>query len=163
MPTVAASTTLPSPPTLAPPANQTAPIYCYFSGCKSKRLPAQNCTRRMCHTHCQLSGGCSRKDHIDKASTPLAATSTSSSLNHAGDHYLPPPDSVIDPLLQNQPATSRDPPIDPALQTQPATNPPLPPTPQSETPQSHTLRYTIQIPSVFTEQQAALQHADADR
>ena len=43
--TVSSSTTLLSPsPTLPLPTIQNTPIYCYFMGCKSKCLPAQNCT-----------------------------------------------------------------------------------------------------------------------
>jgi hypothetical protein len=177
-PVVASLTTLPSPPpTLPPPAVQNTPIHCYFIGCKSNRLPAQNCTRRMCRTHCQLSGGCPRKDHINKAATSLPATFTplpamstptplsatlSTSFNHAINHHLPPPDLLIDPLLRTKPATSQGLPTDPPLQAQPVTNI-LPPTPHSETPQSRSSRHAVQIPPVFTEQQAALQRADADR
>ncbi|KAF8224642.1 hypothetical protein L208DRAFT_1409889, partial [Tricholoma matsutake] len=50
--------------------------------------------------------------------TPLSATSTPSS-DHAINHHLPPPDSLIDPLLQTQPATSQGLLTDPPLQAQP--------------------------------------------
>jgi hypothetical protein len=67
------STFLPSPPSTMPPPGQDIPIArfapttsmplpaqavsCHFSGCKSRRAPAQDCHQRMCRTHCQLSGG----------------------------------------------------------------------------------------------------------
>lgn len=40
--------------------------YCSFPGCKSKRAPARDCDRKMCRSHCQVSGGCQRKDHLNK-------------------------------------------------------------------------------------------------
>jgi hypothetical protein len=58
---------LPSPPLTAPASTTTTfppplpfqlPTYCSFAGCKWKRPPARDCTRNMCRTHCQLSGGC---------------------------------------------------------------------------------------------------------
>lgn len=99
----------------------------------------------MCRTHCQLSGGCPRKDHINKAPTNLAPPlpHSSTSLNYTGGQPPPPPDSAIDPVLR----------------TQQSLQPSLPQ--QSE--QRHSSQYAVQIPPIFTEQQAALQRADADR
>ena len=64
---------LPSPPLTAPaflpPIALQPATYCGFAGCKWTRAPARDCTRNMCRTHCQLSGGCQRKDHISKGSS----------------------------------------------------------------------------------------------
>jgi hypothetical protein len=76
-----AITSLLSPPSTAPPLSalpvltppipfQVLPVmYCSFSGCKWKCVPACDCERKMCRTHCQLNGGCQCKDHVSKASS----------------------------------------------------------------------------------------------
>jgi hypothetical protein len=152
------STILPSPPStmpfqdisIAPTTSIPLPatISCIFSGCKLKRAPAQDCHRHMCRTHCQLSGGCLRKDHINKAPTistpPGPSLHPSTSSNYTGGQPPPPPNSAIDPVLRTQ--QSPQPQQSERAQLQP-----------------HSSQYAVQIPPIFTEQQAALQRTDADR
>jgi 5S rRNA maturation endonuclease (ribonuclease M5) len=159
-PTAASSSTLPSPhedPHL--PSTNSSPTYCCFAGCKSKRLPAQDCARKMCRQHCRSSGGCPRKDHLAKPVAIPVAIPVGQGLA-GGNPTIPAHDSVIDPVLM-RPA---DPPnfaLDPPPQTQSASVPPPPQPPTPPTPQP--TRYAVQFPPIFTQQQAALQRADADR
>jgi hypothetical protein len=113
------SPSLPSPP-LTSPASSTstshAATYCRFAGCKWKRAPARDCTRNMCRTHCQLSGGCQRKDHISKASSqdaplpaalPAAPASSPSAPDSSPSLHID--DSLIDPLLRTHPPSTPQP------------------------------------------------------
>jgi len=72
-------------------------MHCSFSGCKWNRVPARDCERKMCRTHCQLSGGCLRKDHVHSSgSQVLPPNPLPSSSPNIGD-------SLIDPSLRMPP------------------------------------------------------------